>query len=99
MLTRLAHLLRAEVVGFTATEGLVDLVEDGREGIRLLLIHFPPKTQDIFITLGMCNTEPDCMPFTELLYINISRYLGGNTSLSFSEAGSPPMPQCVLGIS
>jgi len=41
MLTRLAHLLRAEVVGFTATEDLVDLIiEDGREGIRLLLIHF-----------------------------------------------------------
>jgi hypothetical protein len=28
-------------VGFTATEDLVDLIiEDGREGIRLLLIHF-----------------------------------------------------------
>jgi hypothetical protein len=41
MLTRLAHLLRAEVVGFTATEDLVDLIiEEGREGIRLLLIHF-----------------------------------------------------------
>ena len=40
MLMRLAHLLRAEVVGLTATEDLVDLVEDGREGIRLLLIHF-----------------------------------------------------------
>jgi hypothetical protein len=26
-------------------------------------------------------------------------YLGGDMSLSFSEAGSPPMPQCVLGIS
>jgi uncharacterized hydantoinase/oxoprolinase family protein len=37
---RLAHLLRIEVVGLTATEELVDLVEDGREGIRLLLIHF-----------------------------------------------------------
>jgi hypothetical protein len=29
----------------------------------------------------------------------VRRYLGGNMSLSFSEAGSPPMPQCVLGIS
>jgi len=29
----------------------------------------------------------------------VNRYLGGDTSLSFSEAGSPPMPQCVLGIS
>jgi hypothetical protein len=27
-------------VGLTAIEDLVDLVEDGREGIRLLLIHF-----------------------------------------------------------
>ena len=27
-------------MGFTATKDLVDLVEDGREGIRLLLIHF-----------------------------------------------------------
>ncbi len=41
MLTRLAHLLRAEVVGLTATEGLVDLVEEGREDIKLLLIHYP----------------------------------------------------------
>ena len=41
MLMRLAHLLRAEAVGFTATEDLVGLIiEDGREGIRLLLIHF-----------------------------------------------------------
>ena len=40
MLTRLAHLLRAEVVDLTATEDLVDLVEEGREDIRLLLIHF-----------------------------------------------------------
>jgi len=40
MLMRLAHLLGAEVVGFTATEDLVDLVKDGREGIRLLFIHF-----------------------------------------------------------
>jgi len=31
--------------------------------------------------------------------IKVSRYLGGDISLSFSEAGSPPMPQCVLGIS
>ncbi len=28
-----------------------------------------------------------------------SRYLGGDISLNFSEAGSPPMPQWVLGIS
>ena len=40
MLTRLAHLLRAEVVGLTATEDLVDLVEEDREDIKLLLIHF-----------------------------------------------------------
>ena len=39
MLTRLALVLRAEVVGLTATEEAVDLVEDGREGIRLLLVH------------------------------------------------------------
>lgn len=41
MLTRLAHLLRAEVVGLTATEGLVDLIKEGREDIKLLLIHYP----------------------------------------------------------
>jgi hypothetical protein len=29
----------------------------------------------------------------------IGPYLGGSTSLSFSEHGSPPTPQCVLGIS
>ena len=40
MLTRLAHLLREGVVGFTATEDLVDLIEDGREGIRLFVVHF-----------------------------------------------------------
>ena len=40
MLTRLAHLLGAEVAGLMATEEAVDLVEDGREGIRLLIIHF-----------------------------------------------------------
>jgi len=55
------------------------------------------------------------MPFTKVLHKNVnaalkndlclgegtkvSRYLGGDMSLSFSEAGSPPMPQCVLGIS
>jgi len=27
-------------VGFTATEDLVDLVEEGREDIKVLLIHF-----------------------------------------------------------
>ena len=40
MLMRLAHLLGAEVVGLTATEEAVDLVEEDSEGIRLLLIHF-----------------------------------------------------------
>ena len=40
MLTRLAHLLRTEVVGLTATKDAVDLVEEDSEGIRLLLIHF-----------------------------------------------------------
>jgi hypothetical protein len=57
MLTRLAHLLGAEVVGLTAIKDAVDLVEVGRDGIRLLLIHsFPPETQDIFITPEICNT-------------------------------------------
>jgi hypothetical protein len=40
MLTQLAHLLGTEVVGLTAIEDAVDPVEDGRDGIRLLLIHF-----------------------------------------------------------
>ena len=40
MLTRLAHLLGAEVVGLTATKAAVDPVEEDREDIRLLLIHF-----------------------------------------------------------
>jgi uncharacterized hydantoinase/oxoprolinase family protein len=39
MLTRLAHLLTTEVVGLTETGEAVDLIEDGREGIRLLLVH------------------------------------------------------------
>ena len=30
-------------MGLTATENAVDLVEEGREGIRLLLIHFRPR--------------------------------------------------------
>jgi len=99
MLTRLAHLLRAEVVGFTATEDLVDLVEDGREGIRLLLIHFclGDKIYSLLwrrVTLSqiICSSQT-------VLYTKVSRYLGGDMSLSFSEAGSPPMPQCVFGIS
>ena len=41
MSTRLAHLPAAiEVVGLTAIEEAVDLVEEGREDTRLLLIHF-----------------------------------------------------------
>ena len=40
MLTRLAHLLEAEVVGLTETGKAVDLIEDGREGIRLFVVHF-----------------------------------------------------------
>ncbi len=35
---RLAHLLTIEVVGLTETGEAVDLIEDGREGIRLLLV-------------------------------------------------------------
>jgi hypothetical protein len=31
--------------------------------------------------------------------VKVRRYLGGDMSFSFSEAGSPPTPQCVLGIS
>jgi hypothetical protein len=41
MLTQLAHLLTAEAaVGLTATGEVVDPAEDGREGIRLFLVHF-----------------------------------------------------------
>jgi hypothetical protein len=40
MLMRLAHLLEAEVVGLTETGEAVDLIEDGREGIKLLLVQF-----------------------------------------------------------
>jgi len=40
MLTRLAHLLRAEVMALTATKDAVDLVKEDREDIKLLLIHF-----------------------------------------------------------
>ena len=40
MLTRLARLLIAEVVGLTATGEAAGLVVENREDIRLLLIHF-----------------------------------------------------------
>jgi len=43
MLTRLAHLLTTEVAVLTETEEAVDLIEDGREGIRLLLVHSCPS--------------------------------------------------------
>jgi hypothetical protein len=39
MLTRLVHLLTTEVVGLTETGEAVDLIEDGKEGIKLLLVH------------------------------------------------------------
>jgi hypothetical protein len=38
--TRLAHLPAIEVAGLTATEEAVVPAEEGREDIRLLLIHF-----------------------------------------------------------
>jgi hypothetical protein len=70
---------------------------------------FHSKLRQITKYVGTDNKKPDCIPFREVHHtkvkavlknalcsekgVKVRHYLGGDTSLSFSEAGSPPTPQ------
>ena len=72
---------------------LNDIATETLQGLFFLLYHILTRNR----TLLPCQEQARANFYPGKF--GVGRYLGGETSLSFSEAGSPPTPQWVLGIS